>query len=139
MFLTKLSALIPLVVLPMMSACTIPASSKGFNQVGYLKHADNHIRTLTFEPNKTPEEVRAHAEKLHYTKGKMAAAYYYPLGTPVPADIVTLAQGVTEANDAIYSPRSPQWRYVFMRSFSGTIQFIDCALNPSHDLCIRSE
>lgn len=124
-----------LTLMPFVVSCTMPPSSTGFNQRGYLKHAGNHIRTITYAPSKTPEEIRAHAEKLHYTKGKMAAAYYYPEGSPAPADGVTLAPGITEANDVIYNAAAAKWRYTFMRSFDGTIQFIDCALNPSHDLC----
>lgn len=118
----------------LLTAC---GGQHGFEQRGYFKQADNRILTIAFAPSKTSQEVRTFAEGLYHTKGKLTAVYFYPESTTVPADAVTLAADVAQANAAIFNPNAPQWRYVFMRSFSGELQFIDCASNPSDDLCQR--
>jgi hypothetical protein len=66
----------------------------------------------------------------------MTAAYYYPQGSIIPADGVTLAQTLVDASDVIYeAPGLSKWRFAFMRYFDGTVGFVDCSATPGHDLC----
>lgn len=106
-------------------------------QVGYFKDgARNRIFSLAFAPNVGKATIRAHAEGLAFTQGQMMAAYYYPDGSKIPADGLTLAKSVLHATDVLYETRGlSRWRYAFMRDFDGAVRFVDCQAEPKNDLC----
>jgi hypothetical protein len=84
----------------------------------------------------TQKEIRSYAEQLTYTQGQVMAAYFYIEGSTIPADGVTLAKSIFQANNAIYeSPGLSSWRYVFMRYLKGTTDFVDCQKTSNSDLC----
>lgn len=112
-------------------------SQSAFRQVGYMKdNAKNRIFTIAYKPGATEQEVRSHAERLTHTQGQMMAAYYYPEGSVIPADGVTLADSVFKANDVLFETLGlDKWRYAYMRHFIGTSEFVDCEKKPDNDLC----
>lgn len=112
-------------------------SQSAFRQVGYLKDsAKNRIFTIAYKAGTTEQEVRNHAERLMHTQGQMMSAYYYPEGSVIPADGVTLAGSVFKANDVLFeTPGLSKWRYAYMRHFIGTSEFVDCEKSPDNDLC----
>ena len=117
------------------SSSTAPSKQSSFRQVGYFKNASNRIFTIAYTEGTSESEIRAHAEGLMYTPGKMTAAYFYQEGSMIPADGVTLAQTVFEANEVLYdTPGLSSWRYAYMRSFKGTTEFVDCEQHPNHAL-----
>ena len=113
------------------------SSQSAFRQVGYLKdNAKNRIFTIAYKPGTTEQEVRSHAERSMHTQGQMMAAYFYPEGSVIPADGVTLAGSVFKANDVLFeTPGLSKWRYAYMRHFRGTSEFVDCEKTPNSDLC----
>ena len=121
------------------AACSDGSSSdqENFTEVGYLKdNAKNRILTISYKLGTSEDEIRAHAEGLMYTSGQMMAAYFYPEESIIPADGVTLAGSVSEANDVLYeTPGLSKWRYAYMRYFDGTSEFVDCEQDPDNDLC----
>ena len=108
-----------------------------FRRVGYFKDSKrNRIYTIAFKPGTTEKEVLSYAEQMTYTQGRMMAAYFYPEGSAIPADGVTLARSIFQANNILYDlPGLSCWRYAFMRYFKGTTEFIDCQQTPNSDLC----
>ncbi len=133
----KLKRSIPLfmVVMCLLSSC----SDSSFRQVGYFKdRARNRIFTIAYKTDTPRSEIRAHAEKLMYTHGQLMASYFYPEGSLIPADGVTLARTIHKANEVLYeTPGLSTWRYAFMRYLNGTAEFVDCQENPGHDLCSK--
>lgn len=113
------------------------SSQSAFRQVGYLKdNAKNRIFTIAYKPGTTEQEVRNYAERLMHTQGQMMAAYFYPEGSVIPADGVTLAGSVFKANDILFETSGlSKWRYAYMRHFRGTSEFVDCDKTPDSDLC----
>ena len=108
-----------------------------FRQVGYLKdNAKNRIFTIAYKHGTSEQEIRTHAKSLMHTSGQMMAAYFYPEGSTIPADGVTLAGSMFKANDVLYDmPGLSKWRYAYMRHFKGSSEFVDCEQNQSNDLC----
>ena len=108
-----------------------------FRQVGYLKdNGKNRIFTIAYKPGTTEQEVRSHAERLMYTQGQVMAAYFYPEGSLIPADGVTLAGSMFKANDVLFeTPGLSKWRYAYMRYLKGTSEFVDCEKTADNDLC----
>jgi hypothetical protein len=109
----------------------------GIQRVGYFKDdSRNRIYTFSYTPVATSDAIGEHAATLPYTPGQMLAAYFYPEGSTIPADGVTLAKTLLQANDVLYeTPGLSRWRYAFMRSFSGEAKFVDCQDTPKDDLC----
>jgi hypothetical protein len=109
------------------------------SQVGYFKSGPrDRIFTFAFGSATTAGEIRAHAAKLAHTAGHMTAAYYYPAGSRIPADGVTLARDLFQANAVLYDNAAmSSWRYAHMRFDSGETEFVDCAATPKSDLCRR--
>lgn len=112
-------------------------SQSAFRQVGYLKDsAKNRVFTIAYTAGTTDQEVRSHAKRLMHTQGRMMAAYFYPEGSSIPADGVTLAGSVFKANDVLFeTPGLSKWRYAYMRHFRGTSEFVDCEKTPDSALC----
>ena len=120
---------------PSDSTSTDPSERSSFERIGYLKHNDNRIFTIAYKAGTPESEIRAHAEGLPYTDRRVMAVYYYPEGSKIPADGITLAAGIFEANEVLYeTPGLSPWRYAYMRSFSGKTEFVDCQRNPDHSL-----
>lgn len=113
------------------------SNRENFREVGYLKdNTKNRIFTIAYKPDTSEQEIRAHAESLMYTQGQMTAAYFYPEESLIPADGVTLAGSVFEANDVLYeTPGLSKWRYAYMRGINGTSEFVDCEQDSGNDLC----
>lgn len=109
-----------------------------FRQVGYLKDGvNNRIFTFRIPVSASTNAVRGHAAQLPNTAGQMTAAYYYPEGSVIPADGVTLAGDILEANRVLYeTPGLSPWRYAYMRSYNGKVGFYDCEATPKGDLCM---
>jgi hypothetical protein len=108
-----------------------------YRGVGYLTDdANNRIRTFELSSNATADSVQAHASRLTSTPGQILAAYYYSPGSTIPADGVTLAKTMTEANRVLYDvPGLSKWRYAYMKNFGGDVSFVDCDATPRSDLC----
>jgi len=111
-----------------------------FRRVGYFKDSNkNRIYTISFKPGTPKREVLSYAEQLTYTQRRMMAAYFYPEGSAIPADGVTLAKSIFQANSVLYElPGLSCWRYAYMRYFKGTAEFIDCQQMPNSDLCRKN-
>jgi hypothetical protein len=126
-----------LVIGPALWCCGPCSPQADFREVGYFKdNAKNRVFTIAYKPDTTEHEIRAYAEGLMYTSGQMTAAYFYPEGGLIPADGITLAGSVFEANDVLYeSPGLSKWRYAYMKGFRGTSEFVDCERDPDNDLC----
>jgi hypothetical protein len=114
--------------------------NSAFRPVGYFKDdANNRIHTIAFKPGATEQEINEHAEGLMHTQGQMLAAYYYSEGSVIPADGVTLAGSLDEANNVLYEVEGlSSWRYAFMRYFRGNAEFVDCELSPDNPLCRKN-
>ena len=108
-----------------------------FRRVGYFKDSKrNRIYTISYKSGTKEKEIRSYAENLMYTQGQMMATYFYPEGSDIPADGLTLAKSILQANNVLYDlPGLSCWRYAFMRYFKGTTEFIDCKQTPNSDLC----
>lgn len=108
-----------------------------FRRVGYFKDSKkNRIYTISYQSGTIEKEIRSYAEKLMYTHGRMMAAYFYPKGSSIPADGLTLAKSILQANRVLYDlPGLSSWSYAFMRHFKGTTKFMDCRQIRNDDLC----
>jgi DNA-directed RNA polymerase subunit RPC12/RpoP len=109
-----------------------------FRELGYFKDANNHrLFTLQIADDVTPEQARAHAERLPNTANRFMAAYFYPEGSTVPADVVSSGTDFIAVSDMLHEePGMPPWRFVFIRSMvGGPPQFVDCRDAPDKDLC----
>ena len=108
-------------------------------KVGYFKDdVGNRILSFEMTSTTTADDAKASALSLGYTPGQMTAAYYYPKGSTIPADGLTLARTVAAANRVLYeTPGLGQWRFVYMRGLNGTEEFHDCVETPADGLCRR--
>jgi hypothetical protein len=109
----------------------------GLRRVGYFQDAKyNRIFTYTFPSAATSDEIEHAAYALPYTRGQLLAAYFYPEGSRIPADGITLAANVFRANEVLYdTPGLSSWRYAFMIPLAGLAEFVDCQATPKNDLC----
>jgi hypothetical protein len=112
-------------------------SSSNFQQEGFFKdQKKNRIETFVFGRNENSDSVRKHGERQIFTQGQLLAIYYYPQGSIVPGDKLTLADGVFKANDVVFSRAYSRPRYSFVRELTGSaITFVDCLKTPKHGLC----
>ena len=68
------------------------------------------------------------------------AAYFYPEGSTIPEDGVTLANSMLKANDVLYeTPGLSKWGYAYMRNFKGSSEFVDCKQQQTNDLCRKKQ
>jgi len=116
------------------------SGNKNFNQEGYFKNnARNRIFTYSFKSGTTKQEVKEYARNLMNTPGRMTAAYFYPEGSLIPRDGVTLANSMDRVNYVLYDmPGLNKWRYAYMKYFTGSSEFVDCQESPNHDLCRKN-
>lgn len=106
------------------------------NPCGYLKINKNRIRTFSYKPGTTEQEIHNYAKGLMHTQGRMTAAYFYPKGSLIPVDGITLAKNIFRANYVLYNlPGLSCWKYAFMRYLNGNIEFVNCEKNPDNWLC----
>ena len=120
----------------LLAATVAGCSDAHFRQVGYFKdEGKNRIFTIAYKSGTSEHEIRSHAESLMYTSGQMMAAYFYPEGSHIPADEVTLAGSLVKANEVLYeTPGWSKWRYAYMRYFNGKPEFVDCEQDPGNGL-----
>ena len=116
---------------------TLSYPQDGFRQVGYLKDsAKNRIFTIAFEAGVNKSMIYAFAKNRMSTPGQMTAVYFYPEGSKIPADGITLARSLFHANKVLYDmPKLSKWRYAYMKGFNGSELFVDCKKTPKNDLC----
>jgi len=81
----------------------------------------------------TEEDARKFAAERERNVGKMTAVYFYEPEARFPAQALTSAQSVSEANKLLDDPDMSAWRYVFMHYKTGSSEFVDCA--EPNDLC----
>ena len=121
------------------STATSKSSSAAnmFKQVGYFKDAkNNRVFTVSCKPAATEAQVKSYAKKLSNTIGQMTAAYFYPEGSKIPADGVTMARSSFAATDVIWdTPGLSSWDYVYMMPTIGEVTFVNCKERPGDDLC----
>ncbi len=106
-------------------------------EVGYFKSkAKNRIFTISFPKDCHEAGLQKYARGLSNTDGRMTAAYFYPEESVIPADGVTLAKNIEQANRVLYEvPGLSKWSYAFMKSYNGRSQWVNCIKTPDHDLC----
>lgn len=123
--------------IPCICFVIISCSQSPFRQAGYLKDAKkNRIYTVSYSPGTPESEIRAYAAKLMHSQGQLTAAYFYPEGSQIPADGITLAGSILKANEVLYeTPGLSNWHFAYMRYFTGNTEFVDCRDTPDHDLC----
>lgn len=121
----------------MIIGCSESSKNKGFKQVGYLKdNSKNRIYTYAYSSHLSGTQIRSYAESLMSTSGQMMAAYFYPKGSLIPADGITLSKSIFQANDVLYKTKNlGKWKFVYMKNFNGAIKFINCDKTPKNDLC----
>jgi hypothetical protein len=80
--------------------------------------------------------VRAHADGLQFTAGRVTAAYFYTEDAVIPLHAVTFSSTIDGVNRAIYETRgySP-WSYAFKRDPEGAVRFVDCRQTPEDGIC----
>jgi len=108
-----------------------------FRQVGYLKDGSrNRIFTIAFKKSTPKSSIQTFATQRMNTPGQITAVYFYPEGSTIPADGVTLAGSVFQANKVLYNVKGlSKWRYAYMKGFNGSENFVDCKKTPTNDLC----
>lgn len=105
-------------------------------RVGYFSENGHQIRTYSFGARVTDEQIRAFAEAEVSNPDRLTASYFYPEGSTIPADGLTMAGNLIDATDLIYdAPGLSRWRYAYMRPLIGEVQFIDCVVTPMDGLC----
>lgn len=117
-----------------------PSSTRAnITQRGYFKDKKgNRLYTLEIGPGIDAADVQAHAMQLTHRGGQVMSAYYYPAGSRMPVDGVTLARDYFSASAALDTPGLSPFAYVFIRNFNGSTSFVDCRATPSQALCMRS-
>ena len=145
-----LVALIVLCLAPILSVVVIPSildlahsvdSESSFNggditQEGYFKADDrDRIFAFSFSSTTTKSQIKAHAREQMNTSGRLTACYYFPIGSSIPRDGLTLAKGLFRANEVINMFASGI-DYAYMINGRGSSQFVDCGIYPKDDLCI---
>lgn len=104
-------------------------------QLGYFKSpVRDRVFTARMAPDASQEDVRDWAENRAHTEGHMTAVYVYAADAKIPADEITLARNVIEANQILDETSFSAWRYAYMRYRTGVIEFADCAESKS-SLC----
>lgn len=116
-----------------LASCSGPGK---VSQVGYFKSSTNdRVISCRMNAGAMAEDVRAFAEDRPYTPGQMTAVYCYEQGAIIPADGLTLAETLIEANEVLDTPGLSAWRFAFMRYLNGASKFVDCEATPTDDLC----
>ena len=113
------------------------AQSSSFREAGYFK-ATNKDRIFSVEMigNVTVAEANAYAQRKMNTPGRMTAVYFYPQGSLIPADGLTLANNLYAANTVLYDmPGLSKWRYAYMKYGNGSEEFVDCRKPNNSGLC----
>ncbi|MBW8034199.1 MAG: hypothetical protein FVQ79_00595 [Planctomycetes bacterium] len=112
---------------------------RAFQQSGYFKDGlRNRIFSVKMTGEVNESEVLSFARDRPNTKGQITAVYFYPKGSAIPADGITMAGSVFRANDMLYEMAGlSKWRYAYMKNLNGSETFIDCIDKPTHDLCRR--
>jgi hypothetical protein len=104
-------------------------------QVGYFKSSVNdRIFTARLSKDASEKDARVFGESRPHTAGQMTAVYIYENDSEIPADGVTLARSVFEANENLANSNLSSWRFVYMRYRNGNFEFLDCESTAS-DIC----
>ena len=110
-------------------------SEPNVQQIGYFKSStSDRIFTARLSENVEEEDARSFGESRPHTAGQMTAVYIYKNEAVIPADGVTFASSVFDANEALHLPSLSSWKFVFMRYRNGSSVFINCESTAS-DLC----
>jgi hypothetical protein len=133
----KLAIVVIFVVSVLCFVILLTSNQDNFTQVGFFKdNANNRIFTISYKVGSSEGKIKTYAEGLMNTSGQMTAAYFFPEGSIIPADGLTLASSVFEANDVLYeAPNVGKWRYAYMKYLDGTSEFVDCEQVPDSVLC----
>lgn len=114
-----------------------------FRGLGYAKISNNRggvfrIKTYTFPPQATPQDIRAHGSRETVTQPGFTQVFYYPQGTPsIPHYELSAVQD--DGIDAVHSiiryrlSKGAKWHYVFMHSANGNKRLFDCVKHPGGD------
>lgn len=113
------------------------ARSNNFREVGYFKAANkDRIFSVQMIGSVTAAEAKAYAKRKMNTPGRMTAVYFYPSGSIIPADGLTLANNLYAANTVMYDmPGLSKWRYAYMKYRNGKEEFVDCREPNNSGLC----
>lgn len=124
---------------PKPSTQPAPSVRDPFKELGYFKDdGRNRIFTISYAPGASRDAMRKYASNLPYTERRMTAAYFYPEGSVIPRDGITLAPSIFDANRVLYEMKGlSAWTAVYMRGLNGVERFIDCQSKPSDGLCRR--
>lgn len=110
--------------------------STEIRQRGFFKDdRGNRLYTLEIPAGTGASTVQSHASNLTYRAGQAMSAYYYPSGSRLPVDGVTLAKNYFAALAATDTPGLSRYSFVFIRNLNGTTSFADCTVNPRDALC----
>jgi hypothetical protein len=102
------------------------------SQVGYFKSsANDRVFTARLSKGGSESDARAFAESKAYTEGQMTAVYIYSSEATIPADGITNASSVFDANEVLDYPGMSSWNYAFMRYRNGQVEFVDCERTQS--------
>jgi hypothetical protein len=119
----------------------IPAfADPEFIQYGYFK-GDLRNRVFTYEMRGEINKRQAFdfARNRMNTVGQFTGVYFYEQGSAIPADGVTSASDMIEANKVVMElEAASKYVYLYWKQFNGNEVFVDCREDPTDQLCKKS-
>ena len=78
--------------------CAPPAEKQTgkFEQVGYCKQDRNRVFAIEYLPGTTTREIHEHGKGKMHTNGKITVVNFYPSGTDIPGDRLTLCKNLED-------------------------------------------
>jgi hypothetical protein len=112
-------------------------ADSNLRQVGYFKgKAKNRVFTIEMKAPISKSGALKFAKSKPNTPSQVTAVYFYPAGSTIPADGVTLAKNFFQVNSVLYDTQGlSKWRFAYMKYFNGADSFVDCKESPTNDLC----
>ena len=110
-----------------------------FRNKGYFKDTMQN-RIVSIELLKTQykdSEIINWAKRTQHTPGQITQVYFYPKGSVIPSDGLTLdATSVFDAHRMMYDLKGlSKWQYVYATGLIGESTLIKCKEDPKNGLC----
>jgi hypothetical protein len=127
-------------VISILIFCAPVFGESEFIQYGYFKD-DIKNRVFTYEMRGEIDKKQAFhfGKRRMNTEGQFTGVYFYDQGSAIPADGVTFASDMVQANTVVMElEAASKYRYVFWKQFNGNEIFVDCREDPKNQICKKS-
>lgn len=90
--------LIAWVTLSALLGCAPPTERQieKFKEVGYCKQDRNRVFAIEYLPGTTAQEIHEHGKEKTHTSGKITVVNFYPNGTDMPGDRLSLCKNLED-------------------------------------------